>query len=78
LVSRTRTAAKAKEPGGEVWVAEAPNWTIDSGSPLKIAIAQDAIKWRAQHGFRQMIGQQYGVLGVVGQFEILVPLTPGS
>jgi hypothetical protein len=52
-----------KEPGGEVWVAEAPNWESDSGQPLKIAIALDAIGLRARRGFRHMIGQQYGVLG---------------
>ena len=52
-----------REPGGEVWAAEAPNWTGDSRQILKIAITSDAIKRRAQHGFRHMVGQLYGVLG---------------
>ena len=52
-----------KEPGGEVWVAEAPNWIVDSAPPLKIAITLDAITLRALRGFRHMIGQLYGVLG---------------
>jgi hypothetical protein len=53
----------AREPGGEVWVTDAPNWTGDSREILKIAISLDAIKLRAQHGFRHMVGQLYGVLG---------------
>ena len=52
-----------REPGGEVWSADAPNWTIDSGPPLKVAIALDAIKWRTWRGLRHIVGQQYGVLG---------------
>jgi hypothetical protein len=52
-----------KEPGGEVWITEAPNWLADSSSPLKIAISLDAIRLRARRGFRHMVGQMYGVLG---------------
>jgi hypothetical protein len=52
-----------KEPGGEVWVAEAPNWVADSGPLLKIAVTPDAIRQRAHRSFRYMVGQQYGVLG---------------
>lgn len=52
-----------KEPGGEIWIAEAPNWLGDSADPLKIGITLDAIRLRAKRGFRHMIGQMYGVLG---------------
>lgn len=51
-----------REPGGAIWVAEAPDW-INSSSPLKIGISQDAIKIRVQRGLRHMVGQLYGVLG---------------
>jgi hypothetical protein len=51
-----------KEPGGATWVAEAPDW-IHSGAPLKIGIAQGAIKLRADRGLRHMVGQLFGVLG---------------
>jgi hypothetical protein len=54
--------ALLKEPGGVVWVAEAPNW-IGSGSPLKIGISQDAMKGQIGRGLRHMVGQLYGVIG---------------
>jgi hypothetical protein len=66
LSNKTRTRGGVefiKEPGGEVWIAEAPNWVDDSEPPLKIAVTLDAIRLRGARGFRHLIGQMYGVLG---------------
>lgn len=52
----------AKEPGGTIWVAEAPDW-VEQGHPIKIGISQDAIRQHAGRGLRHIIGQLYGVLG---------------
>jgi len=52
-----------QQPGGVVWIAEAPNWLDAKGEPLKIGIAQDAIRGLADRGFRTKVGQLYGVVG---------------
>ena len=59
---RTVALELIKQPGGSVWVAEAPNW-VDGGTPFLIGIMPDAIRNVAKRGFRNALGQLYGVLG---------------
>lgn len=51
------------QPGGTIRVADAPDWINGSGTPLKIGITDDAIRWGARVGMRVRIGQLYGVVG---------------
>ena len=52
-----------EQPGGAIRVADAPDWINGSGTPLKIGITDDAIRWGARVGMRVRIGQLYDVVG---------------
>lgn len=52
-----------KQPGGHVWVAEAPNWTGSDAPHLNIGIHPQTIIFDAGHGLSWKLGQMYGVLG---------------
>lgn len=53
-----------RQPGGGVWIAEAPNWAGISGrTELNIGIAPGAVAARQERGQRWQIGQMYWVVG---------------
>ncbi len=52
-----------KQPGGHVWIADAPNWAgIPGKEHLTVAISKTGIKDRADQGFSWQLGQLYGIL----------------
>ena len=52
-----------KQPGANVWIADAPNWTDDrTRTNLTIAVSFQGIRSRADRGIRWALGQMYGVL----------------
>lgn len=52
------------QPGGEVWVADAPNWiNCASRDSLLIGISTKGVNNRARRGDRTQIGQMFEVLG---------------
>ncbi|WP_223478394.1 hypothetical protein [Oricola indica] len=52
------------QPGGNIWAAEAPDWTNSEREVLKIGITGEAIEARASaRGQTWQVGQMYGVVG---------------
>ena len=53
-----------KQPGGHVWVADAPNWPgLPGRDHVIIAVAKQGIEERAGRGHSWQLGQMYGVVG---------------
>lgn len=51
------------QPGGHVWVADAPDWNGTSKSHLSIAVYLPTVVARASRALSWQLGQMYGVLG---------------
>ena len=52
-----------KQPGGNVWIAEAPNWTDRPDTDhLKVGITTTSMSAIADRGQSWMLGQLYGVV----------------
>ncbi|MDX8480765.1 hypothetical protein RFN28_20165 [Mesorhizobium sp. VK24D] len=53
-----------KQPGGQVWAADAPNWAnLDGKDHLKIGVTSASIAAGADRGMQWYLGQLYGVVG---------------
>ena len=51
-----------KQPGGHIWIADAPNWTGDARPHLTIGISPQAVQRASLLGLRWTLGQMYGIV----------------
>lgn len=51
-----------EQPGGQVWITEAPDWDQTGNSSVKVGMSPQSLGRRIERGQRASLGQLYGII----------------